>query len=48
MNSRLALDVFACIVVVARPVLFIVKEDPSDHPIYKRTDRGPHEAECRD
>jgi hypothetical protein len=45
MDSRLVLDVFAGILVVAGPVLFIVfcmtfKEDPSDHPIYKRSEKS--------
>ena len=52
MDSRLELDVFAGILVVAGPVLFIVfcmtfKEDPRAHPIYKRSEKKPREAECR-
>ncbi len=52
MDSRLALDVFAGILVIAGPVLFIVfcttfKEDPSDHPIYRHSDRSAHEAAFR-
>jgi hypothetical protein len=52
MDSRLALDVFAGILVAAGPVLFIVfcmtfKEDPRDHPIYRRSERNAHEAACR-
>ena len=43
MDSRLALDVFAGFLVVAGPILFIVfcmsfKEDPRDHPIYRRSE----------
>ena len=52
MDSRLELDVFAGILVVAGPVLFIVfcmtfREDPRDHPIYRRPEKKPHQAECR-
>jgi hypothetical protein len=52
MDSRLALDVFAGILVVAGPILFIVfcmsfKEDPCDHPIYRRSEKKLYEAECR-
>ena len=50
MDSRLALDLFAGILVVAGPVLFIVfcltfKEDPRDHPIYKCCQEKAHESE---
>lgn len=49
MDSRLALDVFAGILVIAGPVLFIVfcmtfKEDPRAHPIYRHSERNAHEA----
>ena len=52
MDSRLALDMFAGILMVAGPVLFIVfcmtfKEDRRDHPIYRRSEKKPYEAECR-
>jgi hypothetical protein len=52
MDSRLALDVFAGILVVAGPILFIVfcmsfKEDPCDHPIYRRSEKKLYESECR-
>jgi hypothetical protein len=50
MVSKLALDVFAGILVAAGPVLFIVfcmsfKEDRHDHPIYKRCQRKARESE---
>lgn len=46
MDSRLALEGFAGILVVAGPVLFIVfcmtfREDPRDHPIYRRPEKKP-------
>ncbi len=50
MVSKLALDVFAAILVVAGPVLFIAfcmsfKEDRHDHPIYRRCQEKAHESE---
>jgi len=50
MVSKLVIDVFAGILVVAGPVLFIVfcmsfKEDRHEHPIYKRCQEKPHESE---
>jgi hypothetical protein len=52
MNSRLALDVFAGILVVAGPVLFVVfcltfREDRRAHPIYRRSGKKPCQAERR-
>jgi hypothetical protein len=54
MDSRLALEVFAGILVVAGPVLFIAfrmtfREDTRDHPIYRRyeNEKKPPQAECR-
>jgi hypothetical protein len=52
MGSRLVLDLFAGMLVVAGPVLFIVfcmsfKEDRHDHPIYQRCEKTPYEIESR-
>jgi hypothetical protein len=52
MSSRLVLDLFAGVLVVAGPVLFIVfcmtfKEDRGHHPIYRRREKTTYEVEPR-
>jgi len=52
MVSRLAVELFVGILVVAGPILFIVfcmsfREDRLDHPIYRRSENNAYQSEGR-